>query len=293
MAARGCQDLFNFTEMDAGSPELYAATAAKVCGRSAKELLKEVCSSSGSPSLKNDDDDGAVDSILDIGCGTGETTQLLLDAWPRTREVLGVDRSELFLEYARAECADERVSFALLDADEDVWPTNWSSRFTKVFSNYALHWIKDHRKLMANVARVLAPGGELIAQFFHSTCRNESELAAAKMAAEELGCSALLQQFLGNRRVEQDWKNPDNYCNLVTSLGLSVRRCAVVERTVQLESRVERAGMALTVNPLVSLLPEHLRARFAVRYTENLRDPYVITHNVVTLHAVKPAANSA
>ena len=52
---------------------------------------------------------------LDVGCGTGNLSQTILDrADPHT--VLGIDSSEEYIEFARKQINDPRVTFRLGDA---------------------------------------------------------------------------------------------------------------------------------------------------------------------------------
>jgi trans-aconitate methyltransferase len=49
------------------------------------------------------------------------------------------------------------LSFKLVDIDA----LNFNAEFDVIFSNAALHWVKDHRRLLANCRRALAENGRL------------------------------------------------------------------------------------------------------------------------------------
>jgi ubiquinone/menaquinone biosynthesis C-methylase UbiE len=54
-------------------------------------------------------------SWLDVGCGTGALTQIILES-AAPRSVVGVDPSEGYIAYARNHVTDDRVRFEVEDA---------------------------------------------------------------------------------------------------------------------------------------------------------------------------------
>jgi trans-aconitate 2-methyltransferase len=100
--------------------------------------------------------------ILDIGSGDGKVTAELASLAPSGR-VLGIDRSPQMVSFARDAFPPERhpnLGFDQADARE----LTFDSEFDLVFSNATLHWIIDHRPVLAGIARALTPGGRFVAQ---------------------------------------------------------------------------------------------------------------------------------
>jgi len=91
--------------------------------------------------------------ILDLGCGDGKLSCLLADRVP-AGSVLGVDASAGMLEAARWH-RRANLRFDVLDINR----LDFTEAFDVVFSNAALHWIHDHRKLLDAICHALAPGG--------------------------------------------------------------------------------------------------------------------------------------
>jgi trans-aconitate 2-methyltransferase len=93
--------------------------------------------------------------ILDLGCGDGALTAQLAALTPQG-SVLGIDASLGMIEAAHAHVA-HNLSFEVRDINE----LNFENEFDIVFSNAALHWVKNHRTLLENVHRALRQGGVL------------------------------------------------------------------------------------------------------------------------------------
>ena len=96
--------------------------------------------------------------VLDLGCGTGELTRELHETLG-ARATVGVDNSEAMLVKAKAFASDE-VRFER--ADIETFPS--PRPFDLIFSNAALHWVRDHHALLNRLAGFLAPNGQIAIQ---------------------------------------------------------------------------------------------------------------------------------
>ena len=95
--------------------------------------------------------------IIDIGCGPGNSTQVLVHRWPGAR-IIGLDNSSAMIAKARAEYPGQEWILA------DAGTYEPDSRFDLLFSNAAVHWIPDHRTLLRKFHGLLAEGGILAVQ---------------------------------------------------------------------------------------------------------------------------------
>ena len=99
--------------------------------------------------------------ILDAGCGSGPLFAALRD---RGAEVSGIDLSAGMLEKARKRLgADADLQVADL-ADPLPFP---DESFDDVIASLVLHYLKDWKPTLAEIRRVLKPGGRLIASVNH------------------------------------------------------------------------------------------------------------------------------
>ncbi len=94
--------------------------------------------------------------IYDLGCGTGELTNILGQRFPEAR-VIGMDNSHEMLDRAEG-AANVEFQFGSI---EDFAP---DSPPDLIFSNAALHWLPDHDRLFPRLLNLVAEGGELAVQ---------------------------------------------------------------------------------------------------------------------------------
>ncbi len=94
--------------------------------------------------------------ILDLGCGTGHLTNQIAEAGA---EVIGLDKSQSMIEEARRLYPGMR--FEIADAND----FHFDRPFDAVFSNAAIHWMKDQPAVARCIWEALKPGGRLVAEF--------------------------------------------------------------------------------------------------------------------------------
>jgi trans-aconitate methyltransferase len=148
--------------------------------------------------------------VLDVGCGVGDFTARLATLGPGV-EVLGVDADPGMVAVA-ARHATPAVRFAVCRAQEldRVVP---AGSVDAVFSVAALHWVPaaDHPGMLAQVRRVLRPGGLFRAQFGGS-----GQIAAVQAILDEEAAR------LGGGPAGWFFPAPADYRPLLEGAGLTV-----------------------------------------------------------------------
>lgn len=97
--------------------------------------------------------------VLDVGCGTGRLAARLVEA-PSVLMVVGLDFSAGMLEQARARLASAEAT-ALVRGDATRLPFA-DAAFDAAVSTEAFHWFPDQDAALAEIRRVLRPGGRLL-----------------------------------------------------------------------------------------------------------------------------------
>lgn len=101
--------------------------------------------------------------LLDLGCGSGASTAALLAAWPtgRSLRLTGVDASVGMVAQARQKQWPTEVDWQVADALDFLRETPDRS-VTGVLAAYLLRNVDARDDLLAQIARVLVPGGVLV-----------------------------------------------------------------------------------------------------------------------------------
>jgi SAM-dependent methyltransferase len=100
-----------------------------------------------------------VGRTLDVGCGTGVLVKVIA-GMTRTSEIVGVDPSQSFVDYARTQFDDPRVTFRVGDAMQLPFP---SASFDQTLSLLVMMFISEPEKAANEMRRVTRPGGTVSA----------------------------------------------------------------------------------------------------------------------------------
>lgn len=157
--------------------------------------------------------------ILDLGCGEGALAARIAERGVR---VVGVDASAEQIAACRARGIEAHV----MDAARLVF----DAAFDAVFSNAALHWIKDADAVIDGVWRALKPGGRFVAE-----CGGEGNVASVRGA---------LVAGLARRGVDgaaaDPWYFPSaaEYRARLERRGFVMRSIAIIPRPTVLPGRL-------------------------------------------------------
>jgi SAM-dependent methyltransferase len=125
------------------------------------------------------------DHVLDVGCGTGQTTR---DAARAAAEgsALGIDLSAQMLEHARRISREEglrNVSFEQADAQVHRFP---AAAFDVAISRFGSMFFADPVAAFSNIGHALRPGGRLVLMVWQARERNEWTTAIRQAVAGEM-----------------------------------------------------------------------------------------------------------
>ena len=189
------------------------------------------------------------ESILDLGCGDGALTVKLVEFGCK---VVGIDSS--------AEMITAAKSLGLNVSVMDGQSFRFTNEFDAVFSNAALHWMKNPESVIACVWCALKHSGRFVGEF--GGYGNVSAIATA------------IESALSSRgvAVASPWFFPctEEYKGLLEAGGFKVENIALIPRPTPLPGDV--GGWLTTfAQPYTAALPESEREVFISEVVEALR----------------------
>jgi len=146
-------------------------------------------------------------------------------------DLVGADTSADLLRAARERGIDAR------HIDGEALP--FEREFDAVFSNAALHWMRDADTVISGVQRALKPGGRFVAEF-----GGHGNVAACVTAMR-----AAADKFNGDAALAGPWffPTPEEYQARLEDAGFAVDRTALVARPTPLPTGME--GWLMTFRP--------------------------------------------
>jgi trans-aconitate methyltransferase len=173
--------------------------------------------------------------ILDLGCGDGVLTAKLAAAG---LDVVAIDGSPEMVEAARSLGLDAR----LMDGQH----LEFEREFDAVFSNAAMHWMRDSDGVIAGVARSLRRGGRFVAEF--GGFGNVASIVVAMLAV-------LARRGIDGRQLHPWYfPTPEEYGRKLEAHGFQVDRIELVPRPTLLPT--DMAGWLDTfARPFLRELP--------------------------------------
>ena len=207
---------------------------------------------------------GNVANAVDIGCGPGNSTQLLLQRFPHAT-ITGIDSSPDMIAAAR-----ERLPEIRFDIDDISQWRGGGRPFDVILANAVLQWVPDHAALIPALLAKLCPGGSLAVQMPHMleepAPRLIREIAADGPWAKKLGQAVTTRVI----RHSADW-----YYRLLRECGATVD----IWQTTYLH-QLAGAGAVVEwfkgsgLRPFLEPLDATERAAFLARYEAAIAQAY-------------------
>lgn len=152
-------------------------------------------------------------TVIDLGCGPGNSTQVLRGRWPDAR-LTGLDRSLEMIAAARASYPEQDWVVASLE----TWLA--PEPFDVVFSNAALQWIGNHDRLVTHLLAQVAHGGVLAFQI------PSQHYSALRAHIEDVADDAAWRPRMQEAKAALTMENPSYYYD---ALADQVRRLDIWE----------------------------------------------------------------
>jgi trans-aconitate methyltransferase len=194
--------------------------------------------------------------ILDVGCGTGQLTEIIHHSGAI---VTGVDASSEMIGKAKENYND--IEFFVKDATD----FSFAQKFDAVFSNATLHWINKQKQVLQCIYNVLKKGGRFV---FEMGGKNniESIHSAIRNSIEEEG--------LGDKLPKESNYFPSvaQQCTLLEEIGFTVSDVMYFKRPTKLEGE---DGMKLWIEQFCGFffnnISNELKEKIIAKAVQSLR----------------------
>ncbi|WP_458125307.1 malonyl-ACP O-methyltransferase BioC [Paenibacillus sp. Z3-2] len=236
-------------------------------------------------------------SILEIGCGTGALTQIVVNEWP-SANITALDIAPEMIEVASkrflsaqhpgsGSCTTDRLR--LLQADIEMWAVNAPACSVDIIvSNACFQWLSSPQETLGHLRRMLRPGGLLIFTTFGPDTFHEMHEAfnevyrANEMEAQRHGLS---------------FQSPVQWETMLQETGYSSFAC---ERSIHMEKYASARdflysvkGMGASASEAVSISGHSLRRLFINMYKEyedkfSIQGGVSATYDLLFIQSVAP-----
>ena len=206
------------------------------------------------------------DRVLDVGCGDGRITAAIASLVPQG-SVLGVDLSPDMVRHA-AEHFPPAAHPNLAFRQGDARTLTFDHAFTFVFSNAVLHWVRDHRPIIAGISRALAPGGRILLQM-----GGRGMAAEVIRAFTEVARTSAWSRYYEGFESTYGFHGDDEYRVWLEEAGLEADRVELIPKDMVHADRAAFIGWLRTAwHPYTSPVPadrrDELLEQAADRYLE-------------------------
>jgi trans-aconitate 2-methyltransferase len=205
------------------------------------------------------------DRVVDLGCGPGNSTELLVERFPHAN-VVGVDSSPDMLRQARERLP--RCSF--VEGDLSTWMPEPGADL--LFGNAVFHWVPEHPNVLARLLQSLSPGGVLAVQMPDNT--DEPALTLMEKVAASGPWTAAIAKAGGTRF---DLPRPSVYYDLLRPL---CRRLDIWHthyyHILERQLGVVEWFKGSSLRPYLAPLDAAMRETFTAQYADEIKRAYPV-----------------
>jgi trans-aconitate 2-methyltransferase len=167
-----------------------------------------------------------MEDVLDLGCGDGKITAEIARC-VGNGSVVGVDSSRAMIELAAERYPSSQytnLSFQVMDASN----LTFDEYFDVVFSNAALHWVRNHKPVVQGLYRCLRPGGKILLQM-----GGKGNASGILSVLEQVQAQPEWQAYFKGFEFPYGFLGIDEYETLLLDSGLKPIRVELIPKDMQ------------------------------------------------------------
>ena len=196
------------------------------------------------------------ENVLDLGCGDGKVTaeisKLVING-----SIIGVDNSAGMIKLARDKHSTAiypNLSFQEMDAGN----LKFNDRFDLIFSNAALHWVKDQKPVIKGMFKSLKQGGRVLIQM-----GGKGNAAGIVDVLSELQTEKKWNSYFNGFNFPFYFPGTNEYEALLLDCGFKLNRIELIpKKKAHAGIEVLKGWIRTTWLPYTERVPEEERERF-------------------------------
>lgn len=206
--------------------------------------------------------------LLDLGCGDGKVTAEIAKSIPRGL-VIGIDNASSMINLANTNFPTSKFpNLKYIRTSIEALP--FCEKFDVIFSNAAIHWIKNHKVILKEIAYCLREEGRVLMQM-----GGKGNAAEAISVIDELLRFEPWKQYFKNFRFPYSFYTPEDYRKWTTQAGLQLIRAELLEKDMQHGGPEVMGGWIRTTwLPYTERIPEKKRENFVQEVVQRYIDRY-------------------
>ncbi|MDF1744056.1 MAG: methyltransferase domain-containing protein [Gimesia sp.] len=203
------------------------------------------------------------EDVLDLGCGDGKVTAEIANLVIHG-SVVGIDYSRPMIELAKQHySATEYAHLSFLEMD--ATQLSFEERFDVVFSNAALHWVKNHKPVVEGMYRSLKSGGKILLQM-----GGQGNAAQILSVINGLQSQKEWQPYFENFEFPYGFLGTEEYTSLLNEAGFSIKRVELIPKDMEQDGQHGLEGWIRTTwMPYTDQVPEEKREQFIRELSSN------------------------
>ncbi|XP_074653062.1 juvenile hormone acid O-methyltransferase-like [Tubulanus polymorphus] len=200
-------------------------------------------------------------NVLDIGCGSGEVTNTILNEINDVENVIAFDKNESMIEFARLKYPNPKIEYLVADVIKpDSFRPEWRQEFDLITSFFVLHWTPNQYSNLENIKSLLSPNGEIVFVLITS-----GDIGSISEVTKSEKWSPYFQGYTPEWSLEPgfeeytEWRYPDavtGYQRMAESLGFTVKQCTRTYIDYTHTDLQSAKGSSRAVLPHLERIPE-------------------------------------
>jgi len=214
-------------------------------------------------------------NILEIGCGTGNYTNLLINRFPTTK-IKALDISQEMIEVAETKLERTQLEFIVADAEL----MNFDEQFDFISSNATFQWFQNLGQTLTKCYELLDKNGVILFSMFGPLTFNELNASIRELFSQDISISSC--SFISKIKIKQILENIFGKNTIIEEEIIKEEHESLLELLTKIKYTGTRGNGAYNRNVWTPRTIQQLEGIYRQRYKK-----VVATYQVLFCRATK------